>query len=93
MKKILLSSLVASLLVTGSFAKEIAPKGASIEQVNKIAIKNAKEQAKNHEVKLVQEAVDSLVYAHEALVHLEKGDKEKASKSLEKALLLLSLFQ
>ncbi len=86
MKKILLSSLVASLLVTGSFAKETAPKGASVEQVNKIAIKNAKEEVKNHQVKLVQEAVDSLVYANEALVALEKGDKEKAAKSLEKAL-------
>jgi len=86
MKKILLSSLVASLLVTGSFAKETAPKGASVEQVNKIAIKNAKEEVKKHEIKLVQEAVDSLVYANEALVSLEKGDKEKASKSLEKAL-------
>ncbi len=86
MKNILLSSLVASLIITGCVAKEATPKDANIEKINTTAIKNAKEEVNKHKVKLVQEAVDSLVYANEALVALEKGDKNKASKALEKAL-------
>jgi len=86
MKKILLSSLIASLLVTGSFAKETAPKGATVKQVNTIAINNAKEEVSNHAVKVVQEAVDSLKYAYNALVALDKGNKKEATENLEKAL-------
>jgi tetratricopeptide (TPR) repeat protein len=86
MKKILLSTLVASLLMTGSYAKETAAKGASVKQVNTIAVNNAKEDAKNHQVKLVQEAIDSLKYAHDALVALDKKDAKSAKDNLEKAL-------
>ena len=88
MKKILLSTLVASLLVTGSFAKETAVKNDTVKQVNTIALNNAKEVAQNtkDEVKTVQEAIDSLKYAHEALVALNKGNNVQATKDIEKAL-------
>jgi len=86
MKKILLSTLVASLLVTGSFAKETAAKGATVKQVNTIAVNNAKQDAKDHKAKLVQEAIDSLKYAHDALVALDKKDTKSAKANLEKAL-------
>ena len=86
MKKILLSTLVASLLVSGSFAKETAAKGATVKQVNTIAVNNAKQDAKDHKAKLVQEAIDSLKYAHDALVALDKKDTKSAKANLEKAL-------
>jgi hypothetical protein len=86
MKKILLSSLVASLLVTGSFAKETAPKDATVKQVNTISVNNAKEEVNTHAVKVVQEAVDSLKYAQDALIALDKGNKKEATTNLEKAL-------
>ena len=86
MKKILLSTLVASLLVSGSFAKETAAKGATVKQVNTIAVNNAKEDAQDHKAKLVQEAIDSLKYAHDALVALNKKDTKSAKANIEKAL-------
>jgi hypothetical protein len=86
MKNILLSSLVASLLVTGCIANEVAPKNATVKQINTTSINNAKKAATQNQVKVVQEAVDSLKYAHDALVELNKGNKEKASSYLEKAL-------
>ncbi len=86
MKKILLSTLVASLLVSGSFAKETAAKGATVKQVNTIAVNNAKQDAKDHKAKLVQEAIDSLKYAHDALVALDKKDTKSAKANIEKAL-------
>jgi len=86
MKNILLSSLVASLLVTGCIANEVAPKNAAVKQINTTSIKNAKKDATQNQVKVVQEAVDSLKYAHDALAELNKDNKEKASSYLEKAL-------
>jgi len=86
MKKILLSTFVASLLITGINAKETAAKDASVKEVNKIALNNAKEDAQSHQAKLVQEAINSLKEAHEAFVALEKKDEETATKKLESAL-------
>jgi len=86
MKKILLSTLVASLLITGSYAKESAPKNATVKQVKTIAVNNAKEDMQNHTVKVVQDAVDSLAYAHDAYAALEKGHTKEATTKLEKAL-------
>ena len=86
MKKILLSTLVASLLVTGLNAKERASKDASVKEVNKIALNNAKEDVKTHQAKLVQEAINSLKETHAAFVALEKKDEETATKKLESAL-------
>jgi len=86
MKKIILSTLVASLLITGVTAKEEAAKDASVKEVNKIALNNAKEDAKSHQAKLVKEALNSLKDTHDAFVALEKKDEETATKKLESAL-------
>ena len=87
MKKIVLSSLLASILFTGGvYAKETASKDASVNEVNKIALSNAKEDAKAHQAKLVQEAINSLKDAHDAFVALKQKDEEGATKKLESAL-------
>jgi len=87
MKKIVLSTLLASLLLTGGLqAKETASKDASVKEVNKISVNNAKSDAKAQEATLVQEAVTSLKNAHEALLALEKKDAKGATEKLESAL-------
>ena len=86
MKKLFLSSLAASLLITASIAKEATPQNTAVKQVNNAAISKARKNAMENQVKVIQEAVDSLKYAHNALNELYKGNKGKASKSLEKAL-------
>jgi hypothetical protein len=86
MKRVILSTLVASLLMTGANAKEIAAKDASVKEVNKIAVNNAKEDAKAHQAKLVHEAINSLKDAHDAYVALEKKDTSTATKKIESAL-------
>ncbi len=87
MKKLLLSTITASLLL-GSFAtaKEQAAKDATVKEVNQIAVSNAKEDAQNHQVKLVQEAIESLKFAQAAVIDLEHSDAKKATEDLEKAL-------
>jgi len=86
MKNILLSSLVASLLVTGCIANEVTPQNTEVKKVNNTAISKARKNATQNQVKVVQEAVDSLKYAHNALNELDKGNTDKASEYLEKAL-------
>ena len=86
MKKLFISSLAASLLITVCIAKEATPQVTPVKQVNSTAINKAKKHAMENQVKIIQEAVDSLKYAHNALDELDKGNKEKASKYLEKAL-------
>jgi len=86
MKKILLSTLVASLLITGVNAKETAAKDATVKQVNTIAVNNATSEAKTNQAALVQEALNSLKEAHDALVALEKKDAKLATSKLESAL-------
>ncbi|KYJ86658.1 YfdX family protein [Sulfurovum riftiae] len=87
MKKLLLSAITASLLLgTAGIAKEQAAKDATVKEVNKIALSNAKEDAKNNQVKLVQEAIESLKYAQSAVIDLEHKDTKKATEDLEKAI-------
>ena len=87
MKKLLLSAITASLLVsTSGIAKEQAAKDATVKEVNKIAISNAKEDARNNQTKLVQEAIESLKYAQSAVINLEHKDAKKATEDLEKAI-------
>lgn len=87
MKKIILSTLLSSLLLTGGLqAKETASKDASVNEVNKISVNNAKSDAKAKESALAQEAISSLKNAHEALVALEKKDAKGATEKLESAL-------
>jgi hypothetical protein len=87
MKKLLLSAITASLLLgTAGIAKEQAAKDATVKEVNKIAVSNAKEDAKNNQTKLVQEAIESLKYAQSAVINLEHKDAKKATEDLEKAI-------
>ena len=87
MKKLLLSAIAASLLVsTSGIAKEQAAKDATVGEVNKIAISNAKEDARNNQTKLVQEAIESLKYAQSAVINLEHKDAKSATADLEKAI-------
>ncbi len=87
MKKVLLSAITASLLLsTAGIAKEQAGKNATVKEVNKIAISNAKEDARSHEAKLVKEAIESLNFAQNAVIALEHKDKKAATENLEKAI-------
>jgi len=87
MKKLLLSAITASLLLTtAGVAKEQAAKDATVKEVKKIAISNAKEDARNHQTKLAAEAIESLKFAQQAVVALEHKDAKKATEDLEKAL-------
>jgi tetratricopeptide (TPR) repeat protein len=80
MKKFLLSTLTASLLLSGvSYAKTSA-------EVNKETVKQAKVDAKNSKTKLVKEAVNSLLLTQKVLVDLSKQDKKAAIKDLEDAI-------
>ncbi len=87
MKNIVLSALLSSLLLTGGLqAKETASKDASVKEVNKISVSNAKSDAKENASTLVQEAIESLKHAHEAMMALEKNDAKGATEKLESAL-------
>ena len=87
MKRLILSAITASLLLgTTGFAKEEANKDATVKQVHQIAINNAAEDAKNRQNKLVSEAIDSLKYAQDAYVALNKKDAKKATEDIEKAI-------
>jgi len=87
MKKLLLSTIAASLLLsTAGIAKEQAAKDATVGQVNRIAINNAKEDAKSKQTKLAKEAIESLKYAQVAVLALEHKDAKKATEALEKAI-------
>ena len=92
MKKVILSAVAASMIFGGSvYAKtetndtEVS-KPATVKQINAATVKQAKSDAVSHKKKMVQEAIDSLKFAHEALVKLDKKDKEGAIQSIEKAL-------
>jgi len=80
MKKFLLSTLTASLLLSGvSYAKTSA-------EVNKETVKQAKVDAKNSTTKLVKDAVNSLLLTQKVLIDLSKKDKKAAIKDLEDAI-------
>lgn len=87
MKKVVLSALTASLLLTPTlYALEQAPNNATVKQINTVAVNKAKGEATGKQGKLVQEAIDSLTFAHDAVVALNKKDKEGAIKAIENAL-------
>ncbi len=87
MKKIILSGLTASLLLSPAlFALDSTPADATAKQISTAAVSHAKGEAAQQKTQLVQEAIDSLKSAHEALIALEKKDKEGALKAIEKAL-------
>jgi ribonuclease HII len=87
MKKLLLSAITASLLLgTAGIAKEQAAKDATVKEVNTLAIKNAKEDAKGKQPKLVQDAIESLKLAQRAVIALEHKDTKAATEALEKSI-------
>lgn len=87
MKKVVLSTLTASLLLTPTlYALEKAPANATAKQISTVAVNNAKGEAIGKQSKLVQEAIDSLKFAHDAMEALNKKDKEGAIQAIEKAL-------
>jgi len=87
MKKVLLSAIAASLLLsTGAIAKTEAAKDATVKEVNHIAIKNAKEDANGKQPKLAQDAIASLKLAQHAVIALEHKDSKTAKEALEKAI-------
>ncbi len=87
MRKIMISMVTAGLLLGGAlYANEKAKEGADAKEVSRIAVSNAKQDAKTGKTKLVQEAIDSLKFAHEAYLSLTKKDTKKATQNLEKAL-------
>ncbi len=87
MKRVILSTIAASLLMGGAlYAEEKAPHNATAKQISDVAVRNAKGAAADKQVKLAQEAIDSLKAAHEALIALEKNDKEGATDAIAKAL-------
>lgn len=91
MKKVILSTVAAGLLlgsqaVAKSQTVDAASQTATVKQISNAAVANAKQGAISHQKKMVQEAIDSLKSAHDALVDLDKKDKEAALKDIEKAL-------
>ncbi len=86
MKKILLSTLLAScLLGTGLYAAATHT-ATNVQEVNDLAIKNGKRDALATQEKLIAEAITSLKFTQEALNNLNKKDAKAAQKSVEKAL-------
>jgi len=84
MKNILLSTLLSSLLLSsGLYAKSDIK---TVNEVSKSAVKKGTQDALANQTKLIQEAINSLQYTHEALVALDTKDKATAEKKIEKAL-------
>jgi len=80
MKKFIISLAAASLLTTSLvYAK-------TSTEVSKETVKQAKQDAKDHQVVLVQEAVKSLILTQKVLVDIDKKDTKSAIKDLEDAI-------
>ncbi len=87
MKKIVLSTLLSSLLFLGtSYAKEFTPRDAKVTEVNNLAVLNATKDASSNRQKLVLEAIESIEFTQNALKALYKGDEKAAQKHIESAL-------
>ena len=94
MKKVLLSTVLASLIASGAlYAKEakeaskvLNTTDSKITLINKEAVSHAKANAQAHQQKLVQEAIDSLKLAHKALVDLNAKKSKEATDDIAKAL-------
>jgi len=85
MKKTLLSTLVASLLLT-SFASADTNKTLTSKEVSAKATKNATKKANDNKVQLVKEALSSLNLSAKALKELDENKVDDAKKSIELAL-------
>jgi len=85
MKKTLLSTLVASLLLT-TFATAESNNTLTSKEVSAKATKNATQKAGDNKIKLVQEALSSLNLSAKALKELNNNKVEEAKKDIELAL-------
>ena len=85
MKKVLLSTLVSSLLLT-NLALADSNKTLTSKEVCDSATKVETTKAKNSQVKLVQEALSSLELTHKALLNLDEKKSDEAKKNIELAL-------
>jgi len=85
MKKILLSTFVASLLVT-TFATADTNKTLTSKEVSSQATKNATKKVDDNKVKLVKEALTSLNLSAKALASLNANKMDEAKKNIELAL-------
>jgi len=83
MKKLIVSALTATLLLTPNMSASEASKAAS-----NLALSQAKTKAKKEqkEIKIVKEAVDAVAFTNEVIIALEKENKDEALKKLEKAI-------
>ena len=87
MKKIILSTITASILLTGAvYADTQVSNKVSVKEANVAASSSAKKDAKSGQVKVVDEAIKSLELASKALKSLEDKDSEGARKNIELAL-------
>ena len=80
MKKLLLSSIVASLLIIPTIDAKTSA------QVTKDAVDAKKEQIAKENITIVQEAIDAVLLTKQVLVDLEKKEKAQAIKDVEKAI-------
>jgi hypothetical protein len=86
MKKTLLSTLVATLLLTSCSIADTNTTTLSSKEVSAQATKTATKNAKNRQVKLVKEALSSLELSAKALNALNNNQTEDAKKNIELAL-------
>ncbi len=88
MKKILLSTLLAScLLGTNVFATtQNSDTQKNVQETNELAVKNAKQDMHTTQEKLVGEAITSLKFTQKALYNLNNNEMQKAKENIEKAL-------
>ena len=86
MKKTLLSTLVASILLTSFATADNNSTLLSSKEVSAKATKDATQEAKDNKVQLVQEALNSLSLSAKALQALEDNKVDEAKKDLELAL-------
>ena len=87
MKKIILSTIATSVLLTGTlYADSEVSKGTSIKEAQSTVIDKTKKDAQSAQVKLIDEALESLKLTAKALKNLEDNKSDSARKNIELAL-------
>jgi hypothetical protein len=85
MQKIIISTLLSSLLLTGSLMAK-SDTELSSKEVNKNATEMATKKVNDTKVVLIKEALSSLEISAKALKNLEDNKKDEAKKNIELAL-------
>jgi len=85
MNKIIVSTLLSSLLLTGSLMAKSDTELTS-KEVNKNATELATKKVQDNKVALIKEALSSLEISSKALQNLEENNKDEAKKNIELAL-------